>query len=417
MKFEKKTAAEIAAMSAEEQEKYIAAKEANDKDVRAKEIDDALAPLIKSLKDSNKDVSDIAEIVNQIKEEAKSFNGLVVSEANFLKTIGEKAEEIKEIYNQGSGQIEIMVVPKAVGPIMSSSGTYTQLPALMATQLNPLQRIDLDILDIESEVTSMDTDLSVYTYAYAVPKDGKYDFQTEGEAKKQIDFTWKNGSSSALTFAAWERLTEQAVQDVKGLMNVATGYLKDRHDYDKALAVVFGNDANDIKGIVDYAKPFTAGDLAASVEKPLITDIVGAGILSVRSRRNYPGERPFNPNVAYMNPVDFFKEYTAKKDNYGKPLFPTAQNGYVIIGNTVIKERFEIPSGKILIADLKKVKLFNYKPYTVRIGWVNDDFIKNQFVMLGESRFHLIIQPLDEAAFLYDDIATIKTAITKPETP
>uniref|UniRef100_UPI001626C73F hypothetical protein n=1 Tax=Chryseobacterium bernardetii TaxID=1241978 RepID=UPI001626C73F len=63
-------------------------------------------------------------------------------------------------------------------------------------------------------------------------KDGKYDFQNEGEVKKQIDFTWKNGSSEPKTFAAWEKLTEQAVQDVKGLLSVARGYLKNRHDYD-----------------------------------------------------------------------------------------------------------------------------------------------------------------------------------------
>ena len=44
----------------------------------------------------------------------------------------------------------------------------------------------------------------------------------------------------------------------------------------------------------------------------------------------------------------------------------------------------------------------------------NDDFIKNQFVILGESRFHAFVKKLDEQAFIYDDIATIKTAITKP---
>ena len=41
------------------------------------------------------------------------------------------------------------------------------------------------------------------------------------------------------------------------------------------------------------------------------------------------------------------------------------------------------------------------------------DFIKNQFVILAESRFHAFVKKLDEQAFIYDDIATIKTAITK----
>jgi hypothetical protein len=40
-------------------------------------------------------------------------------------------------------------------------------------------------------------------------------------------------------------------------------------------------------------------------------------------------------------------------------------------------------------------------------------FIKNQFVILGESRFHAFVKKLDEQAFIYDTIATIKSAITK----
>ena len=48
-----------------------------------------------------------------------------------------------------------------------------------------------------------------------------------------------------------------------------------------------------------------------------------------------------------------------------------------------------------------------------KITYINDDFIKNQFVILGESRFHAFVKKLDEQAFIYDDIATIKTAITK----
>ena len=74
----------------------------------------------------------------------------------------------------------------------------------------------------------------------------------------------------------------------------------------------------------------------------------------------------------------------------------------------------DIATGKIFVADLSKYNTTNYVGYNVKIGWVNDDFIKNQFVILGESRFHAFVKKLDEQAFIYDDIATIKTAITAP---
>lgn len=72
-----------------------------------------------------------------------------------------------------------------------------------------------------------------------------------------------------------------------------------------------------------------------------------------------------------------------------------------------------IPVGKVFVADMKKYNITDYTSYTVQIGWVNDDFIKNQFVILGESRFHAFIKKHDLRAFIYDDIATVKTAITK----
>jgi len=72
---------------------------------------------------------------------------------------------------------------------------------------------------------------------------------------------------------------------------------------------------------------------------------------------------------------------------------------------------YKIPAGKVFVADMSKLNVSNYVPYTVRIGWINDQLITNQFTMVGESRFHSFVKKLDEAAFIYDDIATIETAI------
>ena len=73
----------------------------------------------------------------------------------------------------------------------------------------------------------------------------------------------------------------------------------------------------------------------------------------------------------------------------------------------------DIPAGKIFVADMSKYNVSNYVGYTVRIGFINDQFITNKFTIVGESRFHAYVKKLDEQAFIYDDIATIKTAITK----
>lgn len=63
---------------------------------------------------------------------------------------------------------------------------------------------------------------------------------------------------------------------------------------------------------------------------------------------------------------------------------------------------------------MSKYNITNYVPYSVRLGWINDQFITNKFTMVGESRFHAFVRNLDELAFVYDDYATIEAAITKP---
>ena len=66
--------------------------------------------------------------------------------------------------------------------------------------------------------------------------------------------------------------------------------------------------------------------------------------------------------------------------------------------------------------DSSKIDVTTYSPYRVEIGWVNDDFIKNQFVILGESRGHIVIKNHDKRAFVKGTIATI-LADLEPVTP
>jgi len=61
---------------------------------------------------------------------------------------------------------------------------------------------------------------------------------------------------------------------------------------------------------------------------------------------------------------------------------------------------------------MTKYNVVNYVPFSVRIGWINDQFITNKFTMVGESRYFQYVKNLDQAAFVYDDIATVKAAIT-----
>ena len=405
-----KTTAELEAMTAQELDAYKTAQKAHEKaeaDKAVKEaVEKATEPLIEQVKGLQEDVMAVKE---------QATDKVLESYANQLtKAIKENHEKIKEISKAGSGVVEITL--KAVADITTANGVNNTPPAITGTQQAPLQNVNLREMGILPLTNNFNTSLAAYPYTEAKPKDGDYAFLAEGAIKPQIDFSWETNYAKPVKVAAWERLTEESVQDVAGLESVARDFLFKKHNLKKSKGILSGDGiAQNPKGATTYGRVFSAGPLALAVVSPNFMDVVNACITDIYTTHNYQDEMPYMANLVLVNPSDFYIQLVSAKDLNGLPLYPQAGlfNQVVIGGVTIVPEE-SIPAGKIFVCDMTKYNTTNYMPYTVKIGWVNDDFIKNQFVILGESRFHAFVKKLDEQAFIYDDIATIKTAITKP---
>ena len=373
MNFEKKSLTEIAKMSDEEKEKYFADKEAFETSQRAEELKTLKTGVEDVIATNQKETQRSIDNVLKIVEEIKATQGGLTEEV-FMEAIKKNHEAIKKAYESKTG-----------------------------------------VVDIENFVSVLPTSQPVYAYTEVVPKDGNYEFVAEGNKKPQIDLKVSTEFAKPKKIAAWMHLTEESVYDIKGLEGVAKDYLKKKHDLFKNKAILFGDGAGENpKGATKYGRAFVAGPMSIKVTKPNFMDVVNAAVTDIATTHNYEDETPYMANLVLVNPVDFYLELVAAKDNEGRPLYPTASLfNTVVIGGMVIKSDESIPQGKIFVGDLSKYNITDYLSYTVRIGWINDDFIKNQFVILGESRFHAFVKKLDEKAFIYDDIATIKTAITK----
>lgn len=407
--FTYKTTAELEAMSAQELDAYKKLEKAHEKaeaDKAVKEaVEKATEPLVKELKAVQEDFMSLKE---------QATDKVLESYAEQLtKAIKENHEKIKEISKAGSGVVEITL--KAVADITTANGVNTSPPAITGTQQAPLQNVNLREMGILPLTNNFNTSLAAYPYTEAKPKDGDYAFLAEGAIKPQIDFSWETNYAKPVKVAAWERLTEESVQDVAGLESVARDFLFKKHNLKKSKGILSGDGiAPNPKGATTYGRVFSAGPLALAVVSPNFMDVVNACITDIYTTHNYQDEMPYMANLVLVNPSDFYIQLVSAKDLNGLPLYPQAGlfNQVVIGGVTIVPEE-SIPAGKIFVCDMTKYNTTNYMPYTVKIGWVNDDFIKNQFVILGESRFHAFVKKLDEQAFIYDTIATIKTAITK----
>jgi len=323
----------------------------------------------------------------------------------------EKSSEIKSMFDSGSGSIEF--TPKAVADITTGNGTDPV--AFPATAHNDLGNFNLRNDDLLVSMASVSSSSSpVYSYSELAPKDGDYTFVAEGAAKPQIDFNWVNRFAQPFKIAAHEILTEEAVTDVARLESVATEYLNKKHGLFKANKLYFGTGAaGEPEGSTVVGRAFVAGSMALAVTNPNFMDVVNACITDIYTTHNYTDESAYEANVVLINPVDFYLQLVSAKGTDGYPLYPQAGLfNQVSIGGVTIKPWEKIPAGKIFVADMKMMNVINYVPYSIRMGWINDQFITNMFTMVGESRYYQFVKQLDRQAFIYDDIATVKTAIT-----
>lgn len=438
--FTPKAVEDLEKMTSKEQGEYFVAKREYDNAVMRKEIADQIKELHdadatkneEQIKTLNKQSDDLLKEIELLSTRMKSITevqgnfGIQTIEQQVVKFLTEKHEDIKKTF-RGGGYVEFEV--KAVGNMaagnqvvttggaVGTAGSATNpdgIPQLVGVQMAPPGPVNLRDALVENLTSRFSTSLAAYPYTESIPKEGDAAFVAEGAAKPQIDFKIETRYAQPNKVAAWIHLTEESVTDIPGLQSIATGFLRKKHDLRKQRGILFGDGTSpNPKGATVFGRDFVAGDMALTVRFTNFMDVVNAAITDVFTTHNYQDEMPYYPSLVLINPVDFFINIASAKDEFGHQLYPQASlfNMLTIGGVTIMPEEM-IPAGKIFVADMSKYNLSDYVGYTVRIGWINDDFIKNQFVILGESRFHAFVKKLDQQAFIYDDIETIKTAIS-----
>ena len=401
-----------------------------------KEINDALDLKLKTLRDdftkvqddlteaqeNNASKQDILDLTDTLKDQGQALEDFINDQKEkVVKTIMhqfndflvDKKDELAEIKKNKHGVIEF--IPKAVGDMSLASGTRVgTLPANFTTDLGHFNlRNDNALLSLAT-VTS--TNSPTHTYTELEPKDGNYAMVAEAGTKPQIDFKWTNRQALVKKTAAYEVLSEESVTDVARLLSVAKEYLRKQHDLYKVDRCFFGDGTGENpKGATVYGRVFVAGDMALKIVTPTFMDVVNACITDIYVTHNFTNESSYMANVVLINPIDFYVEFQAAKDGQGRPQYPQASLfNAVSIGGVLIRPWAKIPSGKVFVADMSTYNVANYVPFSIRVGWINDQFITNQFTLVGESRFFAYVKNFDEQAYIYDDIATIRTAITKP---
>lgn len=323
------------------------------------------------------------------------------------------ADQIKDAYGkQGNGLID---VTKDVGNITISQVTTTTGGNALLDMLNAdeISDIRLSMPFIEDFSNVSNTSKPVFTYVDYIPGEGDVAFLAEGQEKSQIDFDIQVKTVAPVKAAGYEILTEESITDIPRLESNARGILFRKYLLKRQNGILFGDGIGaNPTGVTKIASLFNPATwVGEKVKAPNLHDVIIALANQIYTTVSYTDDVEYFPNVVFVNPADF-AALRISKDLDGQYLFPsfTIFNDKTIDGIRVVAKN-KIPAGKILIGDFKKLNIVDYVAYSVRIGWINDQFIKNLFTMLGEGRFFVYVKNLDQRAFVYDDIANVIAGI------
>ena len=413
MDFKYKTVAQINEMTSDEQERYISEKKTHEDKVRKTELDEAVKEALKPLgigqSEMKESVNSLTEEVNALKEGMKSTKTV-----QSLDELREKVESYitdnhKDIINtvKSNGLIDIS---KAVGIVTTANGTLpVALPANYAAERMGVPNVRLSRPYLFEYVNSYSTNEKSLTYIEAVPGEGDFAVVAEGAAKPQLDFDWVTRYVVPTKFAGWIKLTDEVLYDIPRLTDLVMNYLKDKHDIFK--------DNQIFSYINTNSTAFATGtSISGTVTAPNIIDVVNALQLQILNSPNYVDEPDFYADTVLLNPTDFFTYFATVKDAMGRNLYSDQMmlGGSMIYNGLRFVSTKQVTAGNIIVFDSSKIDVTNYLPYHIKMGWVDDDFIKNQRVILAESRGHILIKNHDKRAFVKGSIAAIVADIKVP---
>lgn len=351
-------------------------------------------------KDLNETLSKVKDLSEANKAQAEKITGLLESgkkgESKSMEDVLRPLmPQLRELKAKGTGYIELTGADLKAAGVNSIGGSI--VPA--TPYLPGLQGTALELFDIVRApnfmITRVDmgqTDQYKLAWVNETGMEGAVDTNiAESGLKPQVQYKFSVEISTALKAAAWSALTEEFDTDVPGLASEVRGMLQRDviHAFDNAIQ----------EFVFSVAKPYNLPGLVDDIMYANLWDAAYALITQV-------GVYEFDPNTLAIHWITNAKIQMSKNQNgsYLNPPFGDELKAMLVRAN-------KITINSALAGDLKQVRVRMYKDYTLRMGWINDQFIKNEFAILGELRYHRFISDNRKFALAKGDLNAIKAVI------
>lgn len=341
----------------------------------------------------------LAKIDEVMTKQGNAIKGVLDKAAPNTKTIENFIEENVEQFKAARRDGKVIEFSaqqlKDAGINTIASAIPTASPYAPGISGQPLQLFDIarNPNYITSKVNLGSTNMSRMAWANELEILGVPALTAEGATKPITQHTFKIETSNAKKIAGYIEMTEEFDTDLPQFSTAVRRMLQNDvvRAWDDAIQV----------DVIAAARPFNITQLNATIQAANYWDALLAEVGQV-------GYYNFIPNTVAINYLTMVILNTEKntQNQYLLPPFRDMIDGMINYAN-------KIATGYGLVGDLQQYNVDIYKDFSLRVGWINDDFIKNQFAVVGEVRYHSYISDVRRNAIVYDSLATIDGIITE----
>lgn len=214
----------------------------------------------------------------------------------------------------------------------------------------------------------------------------------EGGTKPSSNVTFEQVTDTIKKIAVWMPVTDEALDDVPQLYS----YIQELLRYDLKLAeegqILKGDGTGqNLNGIMTQATTFNA---ALSKADDTAIDTVRRALYQARKQSQRQSDAIVMTDLDWMN-------IELQKDADNRYLFANLQGMVtpvlwgrpVVASDSMDEGDGEATGGEFLVGSFSQgARIYDRMGYTIKVGWINDDFIKNQRVVLVEERLGLAVR-------------------------
>jgi hypothetical protein len=382
---------------------------------------DELAAKLESLGIKSDAIKTLTEAVEkQGTEMRKLITGQKNQEGKDVgELVAEKGEEIKKMVDANQGQTFKMKINKTLlqrSAVTSNTMGYRlpgigQLPTRGLVMANLFQNVSLsdnDVRDSNGVIRYLDQQAVTRNAAPVA----------EAATKPEAAITWIERTIPLETIANTIPVTKQAYRNLGFVAGEIDRLLRKNLEITVDTQLYSGDGVTpNLKGLLTSAPAVVLASLPQyqAVEGANLYDLIASLKVYVSNGSAGTGKQSkYMPNIVLMNPADIlkYKLLKAVDGHYLLPPFISA-DGTSIDGMRVV-ESSVVTANTLVVGDFTYGTIYHAEDVVVEMGYVNDQFIKNQWTIRAEQVMALLIRVVDEDAFV--KVADINAAVAALET-